>query len=136
MAILPSRKFRVKSPSGAVHSLSWSNARDLVRNAGYVFVNDEKAVIKDAQDEAKMNAFIEGNDPSKIDVDALTKAYSEASGTVVLDDMTREELLAYAEANKIDVDKRKGSDKLLADIKAHLAAQVAAEGADEVEDAK
>lgn len=37
-----------------------------------------------------------------------------------LEEMNKEELITFAEKNNIDVDKRKGEEKILAEIKAEL----------------
>lgn len=122
MAVIPERPVRVKSPNGAIQSLSWPNARDLVRNAKWTFVRNEADVVQLVTKDVEKASFIQGNDPTKIDVDALVKTFQAADATVSIDEMSRDELLAYADRNGIAVDKRLSAARLAAEIKAAEAA--------------
>lgn len=115
---IPARTYRVKSPNGEVHSMGWHNARDLVANAGFTWSKDEKEVLKEAQAEAAQASFVEGNDPTTVDVEALQKKYAVESAPKTVDEMTRDELVAHAEANDVEIDKRWGNEKLKEAIKA------------------
>lgn len=114
--MLKEANYHVVSPDGqTVLFLDHASARDLVKNAGWTWAKDKTVIDKVSKAEAEGSAFVNGNDPKKLDVDAIQAMYDNEGDW--LDTLSKDELVAEAKNRGIDVDKRWGRDRLITEIR-------------------
>lgn len=114
--MLKETHYHVVSPDGeTVLLLDYASGRDLVRNAGWSWAKDTAKISEIAKTEATKNAFVNGNNPKEIDVDAIQKLYDNEGDW--LEVMAKEDLVTEAKNRGIEVDKRWGRDRLITEIR-------------------
>lgn len=120
--------YSVRHPeTGEVEKHNWTNASELVRHAGWKWVKDEDTILAQVREESVKNSNTNGNvrgyDAAREDSDVATKADDvDGDEAPSLEEMTRDELFAYADLVGLEgVDKRTGSKNLIAAIREHEA---------------